>query len=206
MYKEVKHPLVSHKLAKLRDKATPSEEFRRLASELAEFVVFEALREMPTRRVAVETPLEVAECEELGAPIIFIPILRAGVGMLDAATKLVPTARVGFLGMCRDHETAQPIEYYSNIPEPEADSIAIVIDPMLATGGSAIDAINSLKAKNAKHIKFVCLIAAPEGVKAVTEAHPDVDVYIAALDEKLNDHCYIIPGLGDAGDRLFGTK
>ena len=145
MYKEVKHPLVSHKLAKLRDKATPSEEFRRLASELAEFVVFEALREMPTRKVAVETPLEVAECEELGAPIIFIPILRAGVGMLDAATKLVPTARVGFLGMCRDHETAQPIEYYSNIPEPEADSIAIVIDPMLATGGSSAAAVANIK-------------------------------------------------------------
>ena len=205
MYKEVKHPLVSHKLAKLRDKATPSEEFRRLASELAEFVVFEALREMPTRRVAVETPLEVAECEELGAPIIFIPILRAGVGMLDAATKLVPTARVGFLGMCRDHETAQPIEYYSNIPEPEADSIAIVIDPMLATGGSSAAAVANIKAKGYKRIILACLISCPEGIEYMQTQHPDVNIYTAVIDRCLNEKKYILPGLGDAGDRIFNS-
>ncbi|MBO7222741.1 MAG: uracil phosphoribosyltransferase [Kiritimatiellae bacterium] len=205
MYKEVKHPLVSHKLAKLRDKATPSEEFRRLASELAEFVVFEALREMPTRKVAVETPLEVAECEELGAPIIFIPILRAGVGMLDAATKLVPTARVGFLGMCRDHETAQPIEYYSNIPEPEADSIAIVIDPMLATGGSSAAAVANIKAKGYKRIILACLISCPEGIEYMQTQHPDVNIYTAVIDRCLNEKKYILPGLGDAGDRIFNS-
>lgn len=205
MYKEVKHPLVSHKLAKLRDKATLSEEFRRLASELAEFVVFEALREMPTRKVAVETPLEVAECEELGAPIIFIPILRAGVGMLDAATKLVPTARVGFLGMCRDHETAQPIEYYSNIPEPEADSIAIVIDPMLATGGSSAAAVANIKAKGYKRIILACLISCPEGIEYMQTQHPDVNIYTAVIDRCLNEKKYILPGLGDAGDRIFNS-
>lgn len=205
MYKEVKHPLVSHKLAKLRDKATPSEEFRRLASELAEFVVFEALREMPTCKVAVETPLEVAECEELGAPIIFIPILRAGVGMLDAATKLVPTARVGFLGMCRDHETAQPIEYYSNIPEPEADSIAIVIDPMLATGGSSAAAVANIKAKGYKRIILACLISCPEGIEYMQTQHPDVNIYTAVIDRCLNEKKYILPGLGDAGDRIFNS-
>lgn len=205
MYKEVKHPLVSHKLAKLRDKATPSEEFRRLARELAEFVVFEALREMPTRKVAVETPLEVAECEELGAPIIFIPILRAGVGMLDAATKLVPTARVGFLGMCRDHETAQPIEYYSNIPEPEADSIAIVIDPMLATGGSSAAAVANIKAKGYKRIILACLISCPEGIEYMQTQHPDVNIYTAVIDRCLNEKKYILPGLGDAGDRIFNS-
>ena len=205
MYKEVKHPLVSHKLAKLRDKATPSEEFRRLASELAEFVVFEALREMPTRKVAVETPLEVAECEELGAPIIFIPILRAGVGMLDAATKLVPTARVGFLGMCRDHETAQPIEYYSNIPEPEADSIAIVVDPMLATGGSSAAAVANIKAKGYKRIILACLISCPEGIEYMQTQHPDVNIYTAVIDRCLNEKKYILPGLGDAGDRIFNS-
>ena len=205
MYKEVKHPLVSHKLAKLRDKATPSEEFRRLASELAEFVVFEALREMPTRKVAVETPLEVAECEELGAPIIFIPILRAGVGMLDAATKLVPTARVGFLGMCRDHETAQPIEYYSNIPEPEADSIAIVIDPMLVTGGSSAAAVANIKAKGYKRIILACLISCPEGIEYMQTQHPDVNIYTAVIDRCLNEKKYILPGLGDAGDRIFNS-
>lgn len=205
MYKEVKHPLVSHKLAKLRDKATPSEEFRRLASELAEFVVFEALREMPTRKVAVETPLEVAECEELGASIIFIPILRAGVGMLDAATKLVPTARVGFLGMCRDHETAQPIEYYSNIPEPEADSIAIVIDPMLATGGSSAAAVANIKAKGYKRIILACLISCPEGIVYMQTQHPDVNIYTAVIDRCLNEKKYILPGLGDAGDRIFNS-
>lgn len=205
MYKEVKHPLVSHKLAKLRDKATPSEEFRRLASELAEFVVFEALREMPTRKVAVETPLEVAECEELGAPIIFIPILRAGVGMLDAATKLVPTARVGFLGMCRDHKTAQPIEYYSNIPEPEADSIAIVIDPMLATGGSSAAAVANIKAKGYKRIILACLISCPEGIEYMQTQHPDVNIYTAVIDRCLNEKKYILPGLGDAGDRIFNS-
>ena len=205
MYKEVKHPLVSHKLAKLRDKATPSEEFRRLASELAEFVVFEAFREMPTRKVAVETPLEVAECEELGAPIIFIPMLRAGVGMLDAATKLVPTARVGFLGMCRDHETAQPIEYYSNIPEPEADSIAIVIDPMLATGGSSAAAVANIKAKGYKRIILACLISCPEGIEYMQTQHPDVNIYTAVIDRCLNEKKYILPGLGDAGDRIFNS-
>ena len=205
MYKEVKHPLVSHKLAKLRDKATPSEEFRRLASELAEFVVFEALREMPTRKVAVETPLEVAECEELGTPIIFIPILRAGVGMLDAATKLVPTARVGFLGMCRDHETAQPIEYYSNIPEPEADSIAIVIDPMLATGGSSAAAVANIKTKGYNRIILACLISCPEGIEYMQTQHPDVNIYTAVIDRCLNEKKYILPGLGDAGDRIFNS-
>lgn len=205
MYTEIKHPLVSHKLSRLRDKATPSEEFRRLASELAEFVIFEALREIPTRPVAVETPLEVTECQELGAPIVFIPILRAGVGMLDAATKLVPFARVGFLGMCRDHETAKPIEYYSNIPEPEADSIAIVIDPMLATGGSSAAAVANIKAKGYKRIILACLISCPEGIEYMQTEHPDVNIYTAVIDRCLNEKKYILPGLGDAGDRIYNS-
>lgn len=205
MYTEIKHPLVSHKLSRLRDKTTPSEEFRRLAGELAEFVIFEALRELPTKPISVETPLEVAECEELGAPIVFIPILRAGVGMLDAAVKLVPSARVGFLGMCRDHVTAEPIEYYSNIPEAESDSIAIVIDPMLATGGSSAAAITNIKAKGYKRIILACLISCPEGIKFMQAHHPDVNIYTAVIDRCLNEKKYILPGLGDAGDRIFNS-
>lgn len=205
MYTEIKHPLVSHKLSRLRDKTTPSEEFRRLAGELAEFVIFEALRELPTKPIRVETPLEVAECEELGAPIVFIPILRAGVGMLDAAVKLVPSARVGFLGMCRDHVTAEPIEYYSNIPEAESDSIAIVIDPMLATGGSSAAAITNIKAKGYKRIILACLISCPEGIEFMQAHHPDVNIYTAVIDRCLNEKKYILPGLGDAGDRIFNS-
>lgn len=205
MYTEIKHPLVSHKLSRLRDKTTPSEEFRRLAGELAEFVIFEALRELPTKPISVETPLEVAECEELGAPIVFIPILRAGVGMLDAAVKLVPSARVGFLGMCRDHVTAEPIEYYSNIPEAESDSIAIVIDPMLATGGSSAAAITNIKAKGYKRIILACLISCPEGIEFMQAHHPDVNIYTAVIDRCLNEKKYILPGLGDAGDRIFNS-
>ncbi len=205
MYTEIKHPLVSHKLSRLRDKTTPSEEFRRLAGELAEFVIFEALRELPTKPISVETPLEVAECEELGAPIVFIPILRAGVGMLDAAVKLVPSARVGFLGMCRDHVTAEPIEYYSNIPEAESDSIAIVIDPMLATGGSSAAAITNIKAKGYKRIILACLISCSEGIEFMQAHHPDVNIYTAVIDRCLNEKKYILPGLGDAGDRIFNS-
>lgn len=201
------HPLVQHKLAVLRDVATPSKEFRRLIQEITELMVYEATRDLPMKEVEVTTPVAVAKCRKLaGRKLAFVPILRAGLGMMDGALELVPSARVGHIGLYRDPETLKPVEYYCKLPGDIEERDVIVLDPMLATGGSAIDAIAQIKKRNPRNIKFMCIIAAPEGLAALTEAHPDVAVYCAALDDHLNDHGYIIPGLGDAGDRIFGTK
>ncbi|MBE6768034.1 MAG: uracil phosphoribosyltransferase [Ruminococcaceae bacterium] len=201
------HPLVQHKLAVLRDVATPSKEFRRLIQEITELMVYEATRDLPMKDVEVQTPVAVAKCKKLaGRKLAFVPILRAGLGMMDGALELVPSARVGHIGLYRDPETLKPVEYYCKLPGDIEERDVIVLDPMLATGGSAIDAITQIKTRHPRNVKFMCIIAAPEGLAALTEAHPDVAVYCAALDDHLNDHGYIIPGLGDAGDRIFGTK
>lgn len=201
------HPLIQHKLTYIRDKNTGTKEFRELVDEVATLMAFEITRDMPLEEIEIETPVTKAKTKVLsGKKIAIVPILRAGIGMVDGVLKLIPAAKVGHIGLYRDPATLKPVEYYVKLPADVEEREFIVVDPMLATGGSAVEAINSLKTRGAKNIKFMCLIAAPEGVKAIQEAHPDVDIYIAALDEKLNDHGYIIPGLGDAGDRLFGTK
>ena len=201
------HPLIQHKLAILRDKNTGSKDFRTLVSEIAALMCYEATRNLPLEEVEVETPIQKTKANMiLGKTLAFVPILRAGTGMLDGVLSLVPSAKVGHIGMYRDEETALPVPYYCKLPSDIEEREVIVLDPMLATGGSAIDAINQIKTYNPKSIKFMGIIAAPEGLKALTEAHPDVEVYCAALDEKLNEHKYIVPGLGDAGDRIFGTK
>lgn len=201
------HPLIQHKLTYIRDKQTGTKEFRELVDEVASLMAFEITRDMPLESVEIDTPVCRTESKVLsGKKLGIVPILRAGIGMVDGILKLIPAAKVGHVGLYRDPETLQPIEYYVKLPNDVEERDFIVVDPMLATGGSAIEAINSVKKRGAKNIKFMCLIAAPEGVEVVKEAHPDVDIYIAALDEKLDDHGYIVPGLGDAGDRLFGTK
>ena len=201
------HPLIQHKLTFIRDKKTGTKEFRELVDEVAALMMFEITRDMPLKEIEVETPVEVATAKVLaGKKLGIIPILRAGIGMVDGILNLIPTAKVGHVGLYRDPETLKPIEYYVKLPEGIEERELIVVDPMLATGGSAVAAIDSLKSRGATNIKFMCLIAEPEGVKMVQDAHPDVDIYIAGLDEKLNEHGYIVPGLGDAGDRLFGTK
>jgi uracil phosphoribosyltransferase len=201
------HPLIQHKLTYIRDKNTGTKEFRELVDEVATLMAFEITRDMQLEDIDIETPVCPAKSKVLsGKKIGIVPILRAGIGMVDGILKLIPAAKVGHIGLYRDPETLMPVEYYIKLPSDVEERDFIVVDPMLATGGSAIEAIRSLKKRGAKHIKFMCLIAAPEGVDAVKSAHPDVDIYIAALDEKLNDHGYIVPGLGDAGDRLFGTK
>jgi uracil phosphoribosyltransferase len=199
------HPLIQHKITILRSKDTPVKEFRALANEIALLMGYEATRDLTLRDVEVETPLTKTMGKEVTKDIAVIPILRAGLGMVDAMLSLFPAAKVGHIGLYRDPETHMPVEYYCKLPTEIDERTSIVVDPMLATGGSAAAAIDFLKAKGAKNIKFMCLIAAPEGVKVLSEAHPDVDIFIGSLDEKLNDHCYIVPGLGDAGDRLFGT-
>ncbi|PYF07536.1 uracil phosphoribosyltransferase [Ureibacillus chungkukjangi] len=201
------HPLIQHKLTYIRDKNTGTKEFRELVDEVATLMAFEITRDMPLEEIDVETPVTTAKTKVLsGKKIAIVPILRAGIGMVDGVLKLIPAAKVGHIGLYRDPETLKPVEYYAKLPADVEERDFIIVDPMLATGGSAVEAINSLKTRGAKNIKFMCLIAAPEGVQAIQETHPDVDIYIAALDEKLNDHGYIVPGLGDAGDRLFGTK
>ena len=200
------HPLVQHKVSILRSKDTTTKDFRELVEEIAMLMAYEATRDLPLTEVEVETPLCATKCKMItGVDIGIVPILRAGLGMVDGILNLVPNAKVGHIGLYRDPETHMPVEYYCKLPEVEGRDF-LVLDPMLATGGSAVAAIDFMKQRGAKNIKFLCLIAAPEGVEVLTKAHPDVDVYIASLDEKLNDHCYILPGLGDAGDRLFGTK
>ncbi len=201
----MEHPLIQHKITILRSKETPVKEFRALANEIALLMGYEATRDIPLRDIEVETPLTKTMGKEVTKDIAVIPILRAGLGMVDAMLSLFPSAKVGHIGLYRDPETHMPVEYYCKLPTEIEERTSIVVDPMLATGGSAAAAIDFLKEKGAKNIKFMCLIAAPEGVKVLTEAHPDVDIFIGSLDEKLNDHCYIVPGLGDAGDRLFGT-
>ncbi len=201
------HPLIQHKLSLLRDKNTGSKEFKELVSEIAMLMCYEATRDLPLKEVEIETPLAVAKTKVIsGRKLAFVPILRAGLGMVDGVMELVPAAKIGHIGIFRHPETHMPIEYYSKLPVDIEEREVIVVDPMLATGVSAVDAITNLKARGVKQIKFMCIIAAPQGVEALTSAHPDVQVYCASIDEGLNDNLYIIPGLGDAGDRLFGTK
>ena len=201
------HPLIQHKLAVLRDKNTPVKEFRELISEIAGLMCYEATRNLPTEEVEVETPVAIAKCRKLsGKKLAIIPILRAGWGMVDTMVDLIPSAKIGHIGLYRDPETHMPVEYYCKLPEDIEHRKVFVVDPMLATGGSAIAAIDFLKKRGCKNIVMMNVIGCPEGVKAVQEAHPDVELYLAALDERLNEHAYIVPGLGDAGDRIFGTK
>lgn len=201
------HPLIQHKLSILRDANTSTKDFRELVNEIAMLMTYEATRDLPTEDIKVKTPCGVANCKHIaGRKMAFVPILRAGLGMVDGCLKLVPAARVGHIGLYRDETTNTPVEYYCKLPKDIEEREVFVVDPMLATGGSAIDAITQIKLRNPRKIIFMCLIAAPEGLKALEEAHPDVDIYCAALDDKLNKDCYIIPGLGDAGDRIFGTK
>ncbi len=205
--KVMDHPMIQHKLTILRDKNTGVKEFRELVEELSLFMGYEVTRNLALEEVEIETPVCKTVTKTLsGKKLGIVPILRAGLGMVDGMLKLVPAAKVGHIGLYRDPETLQPVEYYCKLPSDVAERDLIVLDPMLATGGSAVAAITFLKDKGAKSIKLVNLIAAPEGIKAVAEAHPDVEIYVASVDEKLNDHGYIVPGLGDAGDRLFGTK
>lgn len=201
------HPLIMHKLSILRDEKTPSMQFRELVSEIAMLMCFEATRDLPLADKDVKTPVAIAHTKVIeGKKLAFVPILRAGLGMVDGVLALVPSARIGHIGLYRDPETLKPVEYYCKLPADIEEREVIVLDPMLATGGSAIDAIGQIKKRHPKEIKFMGLIGAPEGIEALTKAHPDVEVYIGAVDEKLNDHGYIVPGLGDAGDRIFGTK
>lgn len=201
------HPLIQHKLTYIRDKNTGTKEFRELVDEVAMLMAFEITRDLPLEEVSVETPVAEAKAKILsGKKIGLIPILRAGLGMVDGMLKLLPAARVGHVGLYRDPETLQPVEYYIKLPSDISERELIVIDPMLATGGSANDAIHSLKKRGAKKIRLMCLVAAPEGIKVIQDNHPDVDIYLCSIDEGLNEHGYIVPGLGDAGDRLFGTK
>jgi uracil phosphoribosyltransferase len=203
----VDHPLVAHKLSLMREKATSSAQFRTLLREISLLLGYEVLRDLQTELREIETPVGPARVPFLkGKKLVFVPILRAGNGLLDGLLDLVPSARVGHVGLFRDPTTLAAVEYYCKIPEDIADRLAIVVDPMLATGNSAVAAVSRLKARGARDIRLVCLLAAPEGIEALTRAHPEVRIFTAAIDERLNDHGYIVPGLGDAGDRMYGTK
>lgn len=203
----MEHPLIQHKIGVLRKVTTGSKEFRELVNEIAMLMCYEATRNLPLREEIVDTPIAKASIKQIaGKTLGIVPILRAGLGMVDGMLTLIPTAKVGHVGLYRDPETLEPVEYYCKLPYDAAERDIFVLDPMLATGGSAVAAIQFIKDKGVKRIHFMCLLAAPEGLKRVREAHPDVKIYVGALDEKLNDHGYIIPGLGDAGDRLYGTK
>ena len=203
----IDHPLIQHKLTIMRDKHTPSKAFRELLDEISMLMGYEITRNLPLEEVEITTPIQKAKFKKIkGKKLALVPILRAGLGMVDGLLRLVPVARVGHIGLYRDPETHLPVEYYCKMPPDIDKRLVIIVDPMLATGGSAADAITMVKNKGAKNIVLMCLVATPEGVEKVLNTHPDVDIYSAALDEKLNDHAYIIPGLGDAGDRIFGTK
>ena len=206
MHEEIHHPCVQHKLSLIRDIDTGHKKFRELATEITMFVCYEALKEVRVEDVTVQTPVAEAKCRKIVEDIVVVPILRAGVGMLEGILDLVPTARVGFLGMYRDEATAQPVAYYQKLPHQTATALNIIIDPMLATGGSTAAAIDVLKEAGATKIVVVCIVTCPEGLKAVETAHPDVKIYTASIDDHLNEKKYIVPGLGDAGDRLFGTR
>ena len=201
------HPLIQHKVTLLRDKNTSSKQFRELIKEITELMVYEATRDLPVCEVEVETPITVAKSKVIaGRKLAFVPILRAGLGMVDGALELIPSARVGHIGMYRDEKTLIPHPYYCKLPHDIEERDVVVLDPMLATGGSAIDAIDQIKTRHPRSIKFMCIIAAPEGLKALSDKHPDVKIYCASQDLHLNENGYIVPGLGDAGDRIFGTK
>ncbi|NVR10006.1 uracil phosphoribosyltransferase [Listeria monocytogenes] len=203
----INHPLVQHKLTIIRDKNTGTKAFRELVDEVATLMAYEITRDMELEDIQVETPLQTTTAKTLtGKKLGIVPILRAGLGMQDGILKLIPAAKVGHVGLYRDHDTLKPVEYFVKLPSDVEERLFIVVDPMLATGGSAIMAIDCLKKRGARNMKFMCLVAAPEGVKALQDAHPDVEIYVAGLDEKLDENGYIRPGLGDAGDRLFGTK
>ncbi len=207
MFHVVDHPLLTHKLTIMRNKETGAKDFRELLTEIAAFISYEMTRDFPLEDVEIETPMQKMQTKWIGQKkVTIVPILRAGLGMAEGILQLIPTAKVGHIGMYRDPETHQPIEYYCKMPPELGESYVIVCDPMLATGGSATDAITNLKERGAKQIKLLCLVASPEGVEYIQKAHPDVPIYTAALDERLNENAYILPGLGDAGDRLFGTK
>ena len=200
------HPLIQHKLSILRDENTGTKEFRELISEISMLVCYEATRDLPLEDVKIKTPMAEMTAKQIaGRKLAFVPILRAGCGMLDAMLTMVPSAKVGHIGLYRDEETHKPVEYYNKLPGDIHERDVFVLDPMLATGGSAVDAIQIIKRSNPRSIKFLCIIAAPEGIDVLTKAHPDVDLFCAAKDEKLNENCYILPGLGDAGDRIYGT-
>ena len=202
----IDHPLIVHKLSIMRNKKTGSKDFRELLNEIAMLMGYELTRDLPLEDIVIETPVSKMTAKKIsGKKLAIVPILRAGLGMVDGLQTLVPVAKVGHIGLYRDPDTHKPVEYYCKLPLDIEERTVILVDPMLATGGSAVDALTMLKNKGCKDIRFMCLVAAPEGVKAVQEAHPDIDIYTAALDEKLNEHAYIVPGLGDAGDRIFGT-
>ena len=201
------HPLIQHKISMLRNKNTGTNEFRKLIEEIAVLMGYEALRDLPLEDVEIETPIEKCKSPMIaGKKLAVVPVLRAGLGMVNGITTLVPSAKIGHIGLYRDPETHEPHEYYCKLPDPIEQRLIVLTDPMLATGGSSVAAIQMLKDKGVKRIHFMCIIAAPEGVKRMQEAHPDVDVIVGALDDHLNEHGYIVPGLGDAGDRIFGTK
>lgn len=201
------HPLIQHKLTQIRQKDTSTTQFRQMINEIGGLMVYEITRDLPLEQIEIETPVAKTKANVIaGKKMVVVPILRAGLGMVDGILQMIPSARIGHIGIFRDEETLQPVEYFAKFPEELDQRGIFIVDPMLATGGSAIAAINSIKQRGAKNIKLVCLVGAPEGVKAINEAHPDVTVYLASLDEKLNEKGYIVPGLGDAGDRIFGTK
>ena len=201
------HPLIQHKLSILRDVNTSTKEFRDLVNEISMLMIYDATRDLPLSEIDVQTPCGIAHCKEIaGRKLAFVPILRAGLGMVEGALMLVPSARVGHIGLYRNEATLEPVEYYCKLPKDIEERDVFVLDPMLATGGSAIDAIGQIKTRNPRSIKFLCIIAAPEGLEALKKAHPDVDIFAAGLDDHLNENGYIVPGLGDAGDRIFGTK
>lgn len=206
MHEEIKHPCVQHKLALIRDQDTGHKEFRELAKEITMFICYEALKGVSVEKVSVRTPLAVAQCFKIAEELIVVPILRAGIGMLEGILGLVPTARVGFIGMFRDKVSKAPVAYYQRLPSESRNALHIVIDPMIATGGSTAAAIDILKENGASHIVVVCIVTCPEGIRKIEESHPDVKIYTASIDDRLDERKYIVPGLGDAGDRLFGTS
>jgi uracil phosphoribosyltransferase len=206
MLNVLKHPLLTHKLALLRRKETTTKDFRETLEEIAGLMAYEITRDLPVRDISIETPIGKCDTQELAMDIVIVPVLRAGLGMVDGIRNLIPAARVGHIGMYRDHVTLKPMTYYSKFPDNLSSAVVLLLDPMLATGGSSSAAIQVLKDHGAKIIKLVCVVGAPEGVDLIRKDHPDVKIYLAGVDEKLNEHGYIVPGLGDAGDRLFGTK
>lgn len=206
MLEVLNHPLITHKLTQMRRKETGTKDFRENLDEIAELMAYEVCRDLPVEPVDIETPVAPCTGYQLSKEVVIVPILRAGIGLLDGIRRLVATAKVGFIGLYRDEKTLQPHEYFAKFPKDLDKAVVMIVDPMLATGGSALAAIHSVKERGAKNIKLVCLVGVPEGVRAVQKEYPDVDIYLAALDDHLNENGYIVPGLGDAGDRIFGTK